>query len=262
MIIMCIVTVAAVMGMAPAAHAAPPSNDEPAGATPISALPFSETVDISEATVGASDACGGVATVWYQYTPTEDIRVGFDASQSSIEPVLGLYSGDPANLSLHGCSYYYYPVRIFADLTAGVTYYVSVGSSYYEPWPGATVTLSVAEAAPPLTSVSTIVNGSGTVNRDGVATVSGTVTCDQPGYAQIYVNLTQRFNRNLAQGSGYASTMCGPEPVPWSAEVWTSTGTLFGSGNATFQAFTYATDDQGSYVSADASGSMHLRRRN
>jgi hypothetical protein len=257
---MCVVTIAAMMGMAPAAYAAPPSNDEASGATAISALPFTETQDISEATVGASDYCGGVATVWYQYTPTEDIRVGFDATQSSIEPVIGLYTGDPTNLSPYNCAYY--PARIFADLTAGVTYYVSVGSAYYEPWPGATITLSVDEAGPPLTSVSMTVNGSATVDRAGLATVSGTVTCDQPAFGYVSISLNQRFNRNVAEGSNYVYIECGPEPASWSVQVWSSTGTLFGPGNATFYASSYMTDVQGYSAWDDASGPMHLRRSN
>ncbi len=53
----------AALAMAAPAAAAPPSNDTFAGATTISSLPFSDTVDTTQATTDADDivaaACGG-----------------------------------------------------------------------------------------------------------------------------------------------------------------------------------------------------------
>jgi hypothetical protein len=229
----------------------------------VTGVPSSYEVDTSEATHTAAESCG-VATVWYEFTPTQDTRVRFDASSSAFDPLIALYTGDPANLVQQRCMAF--PARIYSDVTAGVTYYVSVGTYAWvepgQPGPGGNVVFSVDPAGPRLTTFSMTVNGTGTVNRAGVATVSGTVTCDQPAQAQVGVYLAQRFNRNLAQGYGYADVSCGPEPTGWSAQVSTSSGTLFGSGNATLQAYGQAWDEQESYLFAGPiDRSIKLNRR-
>ena len=58
-----------------AAVAAPPANDDFANATVIdpSALPFSDSVSIVDATyeAGESSNCSVSNTVWYSFTPTQ-----------------------------------------------------------------------------------------------------------------------------------------------------------------------------------------------
>ena len=57
-----------------AALAAPPANDLLANATEITSLPFTDSVDITEATEGSGEGgCGPPRhTVWYRFTPPQD----------------------------------------------------------------------------------------------------------------------------------------------------------------------------------------------
>ena len=58
---------------APVASATPPANDNFASATQISALPFSDTVDASLATVEPGEFTGygqWTQSVWYRYVAT------------------------------------------------------------------------------------------------------------------------------------------------------------------------------------------------
>src|SRR6476469_9449519 len=85
-----VVTAAGLLYSASTAWAAVPTNDTIAGATPISALPFTATLDTTQATTDADDAsinanCGAPATeasVWYSYTASADGAVVIDVSQS------------------------------------------------------------------------------------------------------------------------------------------------------------------------------------
>jgi hypothetical protein len=89
-----------------AAAAAPP-NDEITGATVITTLPFSESLDTRDATADPADGgCGGsddLATVWYTFTPGTDMVVKVDTSGSSYSTGVNIFSGTPGNLSLINC---------------------------------------------------------------------------------------------------------------------------------------------------------------
>jgi hypothetical protein len=97
-------------GAAPA-FAAAPSNDTIGGATVIGAVPFSETVDTTEATTDAEDAainsqCGAPATngsVWYQVTAAE---AGYlvDVSQSNFSAGVIVATGTPGRLAIRAAS--------------------------------------------------------------------------------------------------------------------------------------------------------------
>jgi hypothetical protein len=54
---------------------AQPANDDIANATPITSLPFDDSLDTTEATMAPDDpdCFGNGPTVWYTFTPTEDV---------------------------------------------------------------------------------------------------------------------------------------------------------------------------------------------
>jgi hypothetical protein len=86
-IIVLTATVALAVGLAGAAQAAP-SNDDFDSAAVISALPFSDTVDMTTASVAAddpSDPCANPlgATVWYTFAPSVNTPVAFDTFGST-----------------------------------------------------------------------------------------------------------------------------------------------------------------------------------
>jgi Big-like domain-containing protein len=85
------------------ASAAPPANDAKDSATLIAGLPYTDTIDTTEATTGPEDdaaatACGFDTSfpksVWYQYTPTVDQSVVLDLTDSDYSVGAGVGTGD------------------------------------------------------------------------------------------------------------------------------------------------------------------------
>lgn len=112
----------------------PPSNDNFANATPISALPFDDSVDTIAATNEAgepSPSCGnqGKNTVWYTFTPATSGSISANFSLISFTPFIAAYTGNSlVNLTEVGCSNFGNVLTIQADATT--TYYFQVGSFF------------------------------------------------------------------------------------------------------------------------------------
>ena len=166
---------AVVLGLAagPAWAQAPP-NDTFEQATVISSLPFSQTLDTSEATTDPTDAEAGgrcglsvpPAAVWYEYTPSADQSVLVSTSGSSYTTGVGVLTWSFGALSAVSCS-----VGLGSfSATAGQTYHIAVadigGGS------GGTLNLSVSTPGFELS-----VDRFGQFDpKTGVATVTGTLT--------------------------------------------------------------------------------------
>jgi PKD repeat protein len=106
----------------------PPSNDNFTNATPTSAVPFTDTVNLSAATTQPSEptACLGLQnTVWYSFTPatTQSVTLRTDQYGAGV----GVYTGTSlTNLSQVACNYAGQPALLQA--LAGTTYYIQVGA--------------------------------------------------------------------------------------------------------------------------------------
>src|SRR5215207_3139128 len=87
------------------ALAAPPSNDTYAGRTVVGSVPFTQTLDTTDATTDADDAelnaqCGAPVTdasVWYQFTAEADGAMVVDVSESSFSAGVIVATGSPGN---------------------------------------------------------------------------------------------------------------------------------------------------------------------
>jgi hypothetical protein len=106
-----------------------PTNDDFAEATPIAALPFSDTVDLAAATTEPSEpspTCVGLQdTAWYSFTAA--IAESLTARVDHFGAGIGVYTGTSlTNLSQVGCSYANSPVLVRAQ--ANTTYYIQVGA--------------------------------------------------------------------------------------------------------------------------------------
>lgn len=121
----------------------PPANDDFAGATLITSLPFDETVDTSSSTVEAQEptpACYGgnlLGSVWYAFTPSTSGSVSVTAFNLNGNPVLvEAYTGSSlATLTDLGCRILLYNVATF-HVDAGVTYYIQVAiPDFYQGGP-------------------------------------------------------------------------------------------------------------------------------
>ncbi len=152
----------------------------------------------------------------------------------------GVYSDGHAPADLVKCmDTFGRPLR--ATVSAGTTYYISVGSIAE---PGA-LFLSAKEVPPPLTHF-VVEPTAGTVTRSGLVTVSGTVTCDQPGTVTVVVWLHQLARRGeAARGVGSTSTRCGPTPGTWSVQISSETAMSFRRGSAGLTLDPYGHGDGG-----------------
>jgi len=106
-------------------HVLPPTNDNFADAIPITAVPFSDNVDLGAATRQPSEpaACGLQNTVWYSFTSATDRSVVPRTDQYGYG--IAVYTGTSlANLSQISCNSGQ-PTLLNAQ--AGITYYIQVG---------------------------------------------------------------------------------------------------------------------------------------
>ncbi|MGA8924766.1 MAG: hypothetical protein WA701_02985 [Solirubrobacterales bacterium] len=160
------------------AWAQAPPNDTFEQATVISSIPFSQTLDTSEATTDSTDAEAGAtcgllfppAAVWYEYTPSADQSLLVSTSGSSYLTGVGVLTGSPGSLSAVSCSLGLGSV----SATAGQTYHIAVadvgGGS------GGTLNLSVSTPGFELS-----VDHFGQFDpKTGVATVTGTLITPTP----------------------------------------------------------------------------------
>jgi hypothetical protein len=129
-----------------------PVNDNFANAKSISSLPFSDSVDNTNATVelGEPQFCAiSPNTVWYAFTPASNGAVQVDMAGSAFsDTVLSLYQ--PVGPGLNGLSLIQcatnFNGRIIFNAQAGTTYYLQAGS--YSSG-GGVLQLNVQKVPPP-----------------------------------------------------------------------------------------------------------------
>ena len=125
---------------------AAPSNDDFDGATTINPIPFTSSINVTDATRHSDDPhpinpCsspsenrslkGGHQTVWYKYTPTVTQPISLDTIGSTYDTYLSVWTGTRNNLTLVKCNddtYENIQSELFFTANLGTTYYVQVGS--------------------------------------------------------------------------------------------------------------------------------------
>jgi hypothetical protein len=217
--------------------AASPGNDVYAGRTTIDSLPFSDTVDTTEATTDATDVeangpCGAPATdasVWYELTPAVDSQVTIEAGASSYPAGIIVVSGSPGSFEFQDCGLF-----LNVSLTAGVTYSI-LAFDFDGEGNGGALELNV-RMAPPAPTLVLVVDPRGSFSsHNGNATIRGTVTCtggELDGKNFIDVQLSQLVGRVRISGQGFASFVCDGSAEAWSADVPGNDG-RFAGGRAT-----------------------------
>jgi len=220
---------------APAAFAVAPTNDTWAGRTVVSAIPFSETIDTTEATTDSDDAeanavCGAPATdasVWYSYTPASDQGVLVDVSGSNYTAGVLVVSGAPGSFVIEACG----PGGVVFFATAGVSYSIMAIDDQGDGAGNGGMLLITIDEAPPPPTFDVIVNRTGAFHQDGSATISGTVTCTNADFVELFVELSQQVGRRTINGFGFAGLECDGTEQSWSADVFAENG-LFRGGKA------------------------------
>ena len=139
------------------------------------------------------------------------------------------------------------------EITFGPFQYLqSFAASFEQHCEGATSALRgtvhvVNPPAPePLQIESFDLSSTGTASRiTGAATVSGTVTCNQPTSLSVLGTLSQRVNRSsVATGSFYSEVACTTTPTRWQATITPGNGIPFNPGSAQLDATASAYDQQ------------------
>jgi len=141
----------AIAGVSPAL-AAPPSNDDFGFATVIGSLPFSDSVDNTEATLepGEPESCSSMPqSVWYSFTPVSDtvVRVDMDGSSFGDTAFVAYQDGGSGfgGLSFLDCSNF--GGFLTLSLQAGTTYYIQAGNIFNGS--GGDLHLNLQEVPPP-----------------------------------------------------------------------------------------------------------------
>ena len=254
------VAAALTLGAQPAL-AAPPANDDFDNAIVIGALPFQDTQDTTEATTAPDDPdCVGRAhTVWYRFTPTADATIVAHTAGSDYDTTLSAYTGTRGSLTQIACNDDAIGLqsRIQLDVTAGTTYHFMAGS--FDDSPGGTLVFTVQELPPPM-ELAVDLAPDGTVDRNGVATLHGTLTCSREGQIDLTVGLRQRVGERVSIGYADTTIACdGTEQ--WSVEVVGETG-RFRPGRAFGIAVARFEDPARQEVITDRDdGTVRLRRR-
>jgi hypothetical protein len=193
-----------------------PPNDGFDRAVVITALPFTHTVNTSRATTAADDPnvedCGfGDHTVWYRFTPTENLRIIANTVRSRPDQGISLFTGTRGNLSRIACSFVYGTVGF--DAIAGTTYHFMIGSPAGEP--GGDLVFAVDRSI----KVSVRINREGSINPEtGVATIRGRVTCSQPAFFEGGGWVQQQRGSVLVTGSYFITGDC-DGVTHWEAEA-------------------------------------------
>jgi hypothetical protein len=221
-----------------AASAAAPRNDTFSNAAPAS-IGFSQVLDTTQATTDADDAqlnasCGAPATdasVWYVLQGS-DQGVVVDVSQSDYSAGVLVGVGTEGNLQTVTCG----PGAVSFFAAAGTTYYIlAIDDQNDGGGNGGSLNISF-NAAPPPPTVEVTVNPTGTVNtRTGVAQISGTYSCTNGDFIDLFVNAQQNVGRFAILGSGefFDSGTCDGASHNWSADVFPENGKFAGGKTMT-----------------------------
>ncbi len=250
----------------------PPPNDDFNSPAVIQSIPFSASNDVSSATSAFDDpfCFGANQTVWFSFTPSNNMRLEANTFGSDYDTTLAVYTGSRGALTQVACnddSNNSLLSRVRFDAVAGTTYYFEV-SSLFQASP-ADLVFNLIPAPPPF-SIAPSVTQFGAVDAStGLATLSGFVTCTQPSFVTVSGELKQ--TRGGLPVSGFFSVFvpC-TGTTPWSVDVQTTqvlfhgrSASLFAGGKASVTASATAFDsDTGEVVRRDLSVVINLRGKN
>ena len=233
-----------------------PANDEFANAVVIGALPFTASLNTSEATSvddPGNDCLLDAHTVWYAFTPSANVKLNANTFGSDFDTGIAVYTGTPPNLTQVACNDdaitgQFVNSNVNFDAAAGTTYYFMVGSCCGSD--GGNLVFRVDESL----NLALTIDPSGSVDaKTGVATIRGTVTCAEPASGVLDGGVQQRIGRALLNGSFFIGFEC-DGVTPWEAEVSAFDG-LFVAGRAQVSVRAFAFDRD----FTDVAGTVRLK---
>jgi hypothetical protein len=234
------------VGVTPA-FAAPPANDRFPNATIVPGVPFTNIVNTRDATLAADDPnCGDEShTVWYRFTPAQSARYQFAAATDGFNPSVAVFSGPRGALQFVACAATGDSTTITrADLTAGTTYRIMVGTYGGRSEPSLTGGRLTFRVTKPVLPTATVTFGRATVDTvSGIVRLRGTVTCNATATAAgVFGTLRQVRGGFVARGFGGTDVACGTSPTPWTIVLESETIRAFVPGSAAFDFSVFACD--------------------
>jgi len=227
------------------AFAVVPGNDLYGGRTVVGAIPFTDSLDTTEATTDPDDAslnadCGAPATdasVWYEITPSTDGGLVVDVSESSYPAGAIVATGGPGNWTVVDCA----PGAVGWLAAAGTTYTILAFDDQSDGGGnGGTLDLRIDVIPPPPTVDITVDRFAVFDSRTGSATLSGTAICTgEAEFAAVEATLSQAVGRFTIRGIGFADLVCDGTPQNWRLEVLPDNG-KFAGGKAASVTFAIA----------------------
>lgn len=222
----------------------PPQNDDFDSATAMTSLPFTQELDVSEATEAADDplpSCSGTlpepvslaSTVWYSITPSTTDPIALGVRGGDFGPTVVLFSGSRGALTELNCSSGATTPGFTFDPVPGTTYHVLVG--------GATGDAGQLHVEAAKAFVVRLTIDGGKVNaKSGVATVTGTLSCNKHAFVSTsFGELSQKVARHTVKGPIGIWTEC-DGTMPWSVTVAGDSGPFVGGkATATLSVFGY-----------------------
>jgi hypothetical protein len=241
--------VAVLLAATPAAFAAVPANDAFADATVVGSLPFTDAQNTEDATTqpGDPECAGNGHTVWYSFTPSAAIELEAHTFGSDYDTTVSAWTAEAIGLAQVACNDDAggtLQSRIRFDALADETYYIRVGSFYDSP--GGNMMFLLREAPPlgPPPVLELSIDPTGSVNRNGVARIRGTLTCSEPIDAFVDLFVRQTTSRPIVEGYGSAFVQCSG-PTAWEAQVYPFQGAFVaGPVSVTGSAFACDLDEQ------------------
>jgi hypothetical protein len=218
--------------------------DVPVGSTVTEDTTLADPTDPVETALNAN--CGAPRVehgVWFTITPTDTTFVIFDSTESNYGAGLMLFPATVTADSLITCG----PGQIVEQLVGGDQYYLLAFGDGTTAATDGSLKLHIDEAVPP-PDISVTINKSGTVNKQGIAHISGTVTCTSENDAgilfEVYGDVSQRVGRVVIRGffDSFLDAPCDGSTIPWTADVVADNG-LFAGGKAATVAIGFGCTD-------------------
>lgn len=226
-----------------------PANDDFDDATVITTLPFIDNLNTSEATTEAGEPADpddpavcfvGGHTVWYQFTPSEDMRINANTFGSDFDTGIAVFTSTDGALSFVLCNDdaitgQFTQSNLNFDAVAGTTYYFMVGSCCGSDGGNLVFRLDVS------VELGLTIDPTGSVNAStGEATIRGTITCAEAVSGILDGFIRQRIGRAFLTGGFFTFFEC-DGVTSWQVQVVADNG-LFAGGRVEVTANAFAFD--------------------
>ena len=209
----------------------PPPNDDFNAPTVIPSMPFTTSQSVTTATAAFDDPfCAGQAqTVWFAFTPTQNIAIEANTFGSNYDTTLSVYTGSRGSLTQLACNDDSGSLqsRIRFDAVAGTTYYFMVSSFSFFPVSNANLVFNLVPGPQSLAITPSVVQFGSVAPSTGAVTISGSVSCSQPAFVTISGQLKQTHGPSSTFGFFSVFVPCNGT-TPWSASIQTIGQTFHG----------------------------------